>query len=111
MVKLADVKKDLEKLSDFTKTPMFNYNDIHSENVKNSCHYDYEKIISDVCRIKNNAEQKNNRFALARKKLAKTIDKTFSPEKAFGISVEEVKIPKQIKNMELLIAKNIQKIK
>ena len=29
MVKHADVKKDLEKLSDFTKTPMFNYNDIH----------------------------------------------------------------------------------
>ena len=53
MVKLADVKRDLEKFSYFTKTPMFNYNDIHSENVKNSSHYDYEKIISDVCRIKN----------------------------------------------------------
>ena len=70
-----------------------------------------KKLQAAITRVKNKAEQKNNRFALARKRLAKTIDKTFSPEKAFGISVEEVKIPKQIKNIELLIAKNIQKIK
>ena len=70
-----------------------------------------KKLQAAITRVKNKAEQKNNRFALARKRFAKTIDKTFSTEKALGISVEEVKIPKQIKNMELLIAKNIQKIK
>ena len=48
-------------------------------------------------------------MAHARNKLAKKIDKAIEPEKSFGISVEEIKIPNPIKNIELFIAKKLQK--
>ncbi len=51
MVKAADINKDIKSIAEKVGTAVFSYNEIHNKDVKNTFHYDYQKVIDEVSRL------------------------------------------------------------
>ena len=48
MVKASNIEKDIKGLAKKHKIAVFNYDEIHNQNVDNQFHYDYKKVIKEV---------------------------------------------------------------
>ncbi len=51
MVKAADINKDIKSIAEKVGTAVFSYDEIHNSGIKNTFHYDYQKVIDEVSRL------------------------------------------------------------
>ena len=81
MVDEVAIKKDFEKLAEFTGSAAFAYSDIHSQYVTTGTSYDYPKVIREVSRLKGWTQEK------AKEELIKARVLQYTPEGEFIVNV------------------------